>query len=117
AETLRLKLAVPNAERIFYLAQAFESGMPLEEIFELTKIDRWFLRNVEQIVEEAQQLRSTGVSPVGPTGVPPVESQSRRTFRALDPHSEIKIARRNLPHWRQAGVVYFVTFRLADALP
>ena len=65
AETLRLKLAVPNAERIFYIGQAFENGMSVEEIFELTKIDRWFLRNVQQIVEEDSRLRSNGVSPVG----------------------------------------------------
>jgi len=114
SETLRLKLAVPNAERIFYLAQAFESGMPIEEIFELTKIDRWFLRNVQQIVEEAKQLRSTGVSPVGPAGVSPVESSR---FRGLDPHGEIEITSRNLPHWRQTGAAYFITFRLADAVP
>src|SRR5947199_609532 len=65
AETLRLKLAIPNAERIFYLAQAFQDGMPIDEVFELTKIDRWFLRNVQQIVEEANRLRSsTGKMPV-----------------------------------------------------
>src|SRR6201989_3030229 len=52
AETLRLKLAVPNAERIFYIGQAFENGMSVEEIFALTKIDRWFLRNVQQIFGE-----------------------------------------------------------------
>ncbi|HEV3099671.1 MAG TPA: carbamoyl-phosphate synthase large subunit [Candidatus Udaeobacter sp.] len=57
AETLRLKLAIPNAERIFYLAQAFQNGMPIDEVFELTKIDRWFLRNVAQIVEENSRLR------------------------------------------------------------
>ena len=60
AETLRLKLAVPNAERIFYIGQAFENGMSVEEIYELTKIDRWFLRNVQQIVEEDSRLRLSG---------------------------------------------------------
>src|SRR5205823_8655577 len=60
AETLRLKLALPNAERIFYIGQAFENGMSVEEIFELTKIDRWFLRNVQQIVEEDSRLRLLG---------------------------------------------------------
>src|SRR5213082_444303 len=113
-DKLRAKLTVPNAERIFYIGQAFESGMSVEEIFELTKIDRWFLRNVEQIVEEDSRLRSTGVSPVGPAGVPPVESGR---FRGLDRHGEIKITSRNLPHWRQTGAAYFVTFRLADAVP
>ncbi len=50
AETLRRKLSVPNAERIFYLAQALQDGLTIEEIFELTKIDRWFLANIAQIV-------------------------------------------------------------------
>jgi carbamoyl-phosphate synthase large subunit len=56
-EALRLKLSIPNAERIFYLAQAFQDGSSIDEVFELTKIDRWFLRNVEQIVEESKQLQ------------------------------------------------------------
>ncbi|MEY2564619.1 MAG: carbamoyl-phosphate synthase large subunit [Verrucomicrobiota bacterium] len=56
-ETLRLKLAIPNAERIFHMAQAFQDGMSIEEVFELTKIDRWFLHNVRQIVEEAKKLK------------------------------------------------------------
>ncbi|MEY2479114.1 MAG: carbamoyl-phosphate synthase large subunit [Verrucomicrobiota bacterium] len=55
-ETLRLKLSVPNAERIFYLAQAFQDGMSIDEVFDLTKIDKWFLQNVRQIVEESKKL-------------------------------------------------------------
>ena len=55
-ETLRRKLSVPNAERIFYLAQAFEDGMSIEEIFGLTKIDRWFLQNIAQVVAEQRKL-------------------------------------------------------------
>ena len=55
-ETLRLKLSTPNAERIFYLAQAFQDGMSTDEIYELTKIDKWFLRNIAQIVEEWHRL-------------------------------------------------------------
>ena len=57
AETLRLKLSIPNAERIFHLAQAFQDGMSIDEVFELTKIDRWFLHNVRQIVDEQKLLR------------------------------------------------------------
>src|SRR4030088_296910 len=56
AETLRLKLSIPNADRIFHLAQAFQDDMSIDEVFELTKIDRWFLQNVRQIVEEAAAL-------------------------------------------------------------
>src|SRR5216110_826797 len=57
-ETLRLKLAIPNAERIFYIAQAFQKGASIDEAYELTKIDRWFLRNVAQIVEETRCLKT-----------------------------------------------------------
>ena len=38
-------------------------------------------------------------------------------FHAFDKHADIQRTRRNLPHWEQQGVTYFVTFRLADAVP
>lgn len=38
-------------------------------------------------------------------------------FRGLHPDLPIRVYQRNLPHWRQDGATYFVTFRLADALP
>ena len=38
-------------------------------------------------------------------------------FHALDQHADIQRTRRNLPHWEQEGATYFVTFRLADAVP
>src|ERR1700716_431459 len=55
-ETLRLKLAIPNAERVFYLAQAFQKGASIQEVFDLTKIDKWFLQNIRQIVEASKNL-------------------------------------------------------------
>ena len=130
AETLRLKLAVPNDERIFYIGQAFENGMSVEEIYELTKIDRWFLRNVQQIVEEDSRLRlsgkiavpavnqtedwGAGFQPVGTTGVPPLATSR---FRPVDPRAPVIQTRRRLPHWEQQGATFFITFRLADAVP
>jgi carbamoyl-phosphate synthase large subunit len=60
-ETLRLKLAMPNAERVFHLAQAFQDGMSIDEVFELTKIDKWFLRNMAEIVSESRCLKTKEV--------------------------------------------------------
>ena len=57
-ETLRLKLAIPNAERIFYIAQTFQKGASIDEVYELTKIDRWFLRNIAELVAEAECLKT-----------------------------------------------------------
>jgi carbamoyl-phosphate synthase large subunit len=64
-ETLRFKLSIPNAGRIFYLAQAFQDGMSIDDVFELTKIDKWFLRNMQQIVAEAEALGSTNSQSAG----------------------------------------------------
>ncbi|MEY2496251.1 MAG: carbamoyl-phosphate synthase large subunit [Verrucomicrobiota bacterium] len=76
SEALRLKLAIPNAERIFHLAQAFQDRMSIDEVFELTKIDRWFLHNVKQIVEEAGALRNTDLQSVRPAGLQPAETSA-----------------------------------------
>ncbi len=55
-ETLTTKLTVPNAERIFFLGQAFAKGWDVEKVYSLTKIDRWFLRQIEEIVEASNQV-------------------------------------------------------------
>ncbi|MGI9173487.1 MAG: class I tRNA ligase family protein, partial [Chthoniobacterales bacterium] len=46
-----------------------------------------------------------------------LETWSTGNFRGFDPFAEVDISRRNLPHWKQEGASYFVTFRLADSLP
>jgi carbamoyl-phosphate synthase large subunit len=58
-EELQKKLVVPNAERIFYLRHAFRAGMTVEQIFDLTKIDPWFLENIRVLVEEEEALQKS----------------------------------------------------------
>ncbi|MFK5920599.1 MAG: carbamoyl-phosphate synthase large subunit [Verrucomicrobiota bacterium] len=48
-EAITAKLTTPNEHRIFYLRYAFDAGFTIEEVFELTKIDRWFLGHLQQI--------------------------------------------------------------------
>jgi carbamoyl-phosphate synthase large subunit len=45
------ELAYPSAERLWYVADAFGVGMSLEEVFAHTKIDRWFLAQIKEIVD------------------------------------------------------------------
>jgi carbamoyl-phosphate synthase large subunit len=52
------KLQIPNAERIFWLQTAFTNGWTLEEVFDATNIDPWFLRHLQQIAEEGVNLAS-----------------------------------------------------------
>jgi carbamoyl-phosphate synthase large subunit len=58
ADTIKAKLSVPNSERPWYLRYAFKSGMTIEDVFELTRIDRWFLDHLYGIVQMEEQLRS-----------------------------------------------------------
>ncbi len=50
------RLRVPNSERIFYLREAYKHGLTTQEIYELTKIDPWFLEQLRQIVEEEEKI-------------------------------------------------------------
>ena len=56
------KLATPCDERIWFLRYAMLDGMSVEQIYEVTRIDPWFLDNVAQIVEfESELARCDGV--------------------------------------------------------
>jgi len=58
-EVLEKELGEPGPERIWYVGDAFAQGMSVEEVFALTKIDRWFLVQIEQIVKIELELETT----------------------------------------------------------
>ncbi len=53
---IKAKLAQPNAERIFYIRFAFKAGLSVQEIFDLTAIDPWFLQQLREIHEMEEEL-------------------------------------------------------------
>ena len=59
-EEIRAKLSRPCPERVWYLRYALKFGMTVEQIYELTKIDSWFLDNLLEIVETEERLRAVG---------------------------------------------------------
>lgn len=52
----------PGAERIWYLADAFRLGMSMEELYELSGIDPWFLVQVEDIIKDEQRVSEMALS-------------------------------------------------------
>jgi Carbamoylphosphate synthase large subunit (split gene in MJ) len=50
------KLRKPGADRIFYVADAFRVSLDIDMIYEMTKIDRWFLHNIKEIVELEREI-------------------------------------------------------------
>ncbi len=58
---IRSELLSAGAERIFYLADAFRIGMSLQNAFELSKIDPWFLSQVEDIVLSEKSIEGKNI--------------------------------------------------------
>ena len=61
---LEEKLRVPNARRLWYLADAFREGFTTEQLYDITKIDPWFLDNVKQILDYEDVIRRDGAAAV-----------------------------------------------------
>lgn len=57
-QIIEKKLVVPNAERLWYIGEAFRNGFSINEVKELTKIDPWFLYNIKEIIDAEETLKS-----------------------------------------------------------
>ncbi len=55
-EQIAAKLATPNAERIWYIRYAIKAGMTLDEIQQRTRIDMWFLTQIQELVDVEREL-------------------------------------------------------------
>ena len=55
-EILQRELRDPGSDRILYVADAFRAGWSLEEVFNYSSIDPWFLAQIEDLVQEEQAL-------------------------------------------------------------
>ena len=56
------ELAEAGPDRIWYLADGFRQGMSVEEIFAITKVDRWFLVQIEDIIRDELNLQGTALA-------------------------------------------------------
>lgn len=55
-QTVRQNLKLANDERLFVIAEAIRRGVTIDEIREITGIDRWFLRKIENIIQLENKL-------------------------------------------------------------
>ncbi len=65
-EELERRLTTPSARHLWYTGEALRQGMSTERLFELTKIDRWFLDNIRQIIDFEGRLGVPKGEPLGP---------------------------------------------------
>jgi hypothetical protein len=73
---------------------------------------RTLVRNITTVLQHHQRTEANqyGLKPV-------LRQMNRPPFIPFDEHRELRVYRRSLPHWRQDGATYFVTFRLGDSIP
>jgi carbamoyl-phosphate synthase large subunit len=60
-ETLAKELGTPGPERIWFVGDAFAQGWSIDEVYALTKIDHWFLVQIEEIVQIELKLENTSL--------------------------------------------------------
>jgi len=61
-DEIATELGEPGPDRILYVADAFRVGMSVDEVFEESAIDPWFLAQIEQLVRIEADLRGRGLS-------------------------------------------------------
>ncbi len=59
---LRREMKEPSPERLFHVADAFRSGMSVEEVHALSFIDPWFLDQIEELIEEEKRVEAEGLA-------------------------------------------------------
>ncbi|MDR5170866.1 carbamoyl-phosphate synthase large subunit [Methylobacillus flagellatus] len=56
-DEIQKELGEPGPERIWYVGDAFRAGLTVDQVFDLSKIDRWFLVQIEDIIKREQALK------------------------------------------------------------
>tara|TARA_R110002110_G_scaffold415562_1_gene651075 strand:- start:41727 stop:44966 length:3240 start_codon:yes stop_codon:yes gene_type:complete len=65
---LRLKLQSPTHLRLWYIADAFRYGLSIDEVYELTCVDKWYLAEIQDLIQDEaglQQNQMSGLDKMG----------------------------------------------------
>src|SRR5258707_134597 len=65
-DELQRKLARPNSQRFSYITYALEHGWSIDEIYRLSRIDRWFLDQLKQVMEIQEQVEGKTLEEIPP---------------------------------------------------
>jgi len=84
---LAYKLVTPNDARHFYIAYALRKGWSVEKVADLTKIDRWFIQNLQEIMDMAEEIARHR----GPKGLKKMPADVLRRAKR-DGFSDVQIA-------------------------
>ena len=81
-EWLEKELGEPGPERIWFVGDAFAAGWSVDEVHQLTKIDKWFLHQIEHIVRLELEIERLPQPPVG-SALDAVDAATLRALKSL----------------------------------
>ncbi|MBX6421507.1 MAG: carbamoyl-phosphate synthase large subunit [Nevskia sp.] len=58
---IRQELAIPHARRLWFVADAFRAGLTVEDIYRASKIDPWFLEQIQELIETEREIAAAGL--------------------------------------------------------
>jgi len=61
---LRRELSTPGAERIWYVGDAFRAGLSVEQVFEISAIDPWFLVQIKDLIDTEAELQAMPIADI-----------------------------------------------------
>ncbi|MGB0495846.1 MAG: carbamoyl-phosphate synthase large subunit, partial [Kangiellaceae bacterium] len=108
-EWLRHNLQVPGCERIYYVADAFRQNYSVEEVFQLTNIDPWFLVQIEELVTLENQFSKLSL---GDVSQPYLKNMKRKGFSDLRLASLLHVSEKEIRKLRHSFNLYPVYKRV-----
>ena len=64
-ETLKQRISIPSPDRLWFVADGFREGLSVEEAFEFSKIDPWFLVQIKDLIDEEKSLKKLSLTELG----------------------------------------------------
>lgn len=103
---IRYELQEAGADRIWYIADAFRAGFNLEDIFLLTNIDRWFLVQIEELVNLENKLKEQSLAQLDQETLWQLKRKGFSDLRIAKLLNTTEQAVRDLRHQYQIHPVY-----------
>jgi len=66
-DKLRQELRNPGADRLWYVADAFRAGWDIETVFDICKIDPWFLAQIKELIDMEDDVKQRGLDALDET--------------------------------------------------
>jgi carbamoyl-phosphate synthase large subunit len=103
---LRHELSIPGPERLWYVAECFRLGWSVDEVHEHSKIDPWFLAQLEDLIKDEKQVREEGIAALDTSRLYSLKRKGfsdRRLAKLLDTNEDVI---RNLRYKEDIHPVY-----------